>query len=589
MTAALMSFESIEPIGRVMSVDTMRVFVHVDDHELLKKVMVGNLIAVQGSTGHQFLISIVERITRLPGNIIEGSGAPDDETTPQPEQMQDTIRAILVGTYRSKDGDAGPSFKRGADSCPQIDQPCHLIQGINLTAFMGVLSQDVPEDKALRLGHFAIDPTAQAVADGDRFFQRHAAILGSTGSGKSYTVASILERANTLSHPNLLLLDMHGEYASLAKGRPNGYAEYFKIAGPGDLLDPKPHIIFLPFWLLNRDEILSMLLDRTDQNAPNQAMVFTKLVRENKQKKLHEEGRIEVEASFTVDSPIPYDLQSVITELDRLDNDREPGARAGSDRKGEWNGKLTRFLSRLRAKLEDRRYGFLFQPPSGTSSYDWMQDMAVNFLSTKEGSRPGIKVVDFSEVPADVLPTVVSVLARVLYDVQFWMRDESRTPVCLVCDEAHLYLPVRSDADAEAKRALDTFERIAKEGRKYGFSLLVVSQRPSDVSKTILSQCNNFIALRLTNEQDQSAVRSVMPDSMVGIADVLPLLDIGEAIILGDSILLPSRIKLDMPLVKPLSLTRNFWREWAERSSDSAAIRTAVECLRRQSRGTGRN
>ena len=589
MTAALMSFESTEPIGRVMSVDTMRVFIHVDDHELLKKVMVGNLIAVQGSTGHQFLISIVERITRLPGDVIEASGMPDDETAPQPEQMQDTIRAILVGTYRSKDGDAGPSFKRGADSCPQIDQPCHLIQGVNLTAFMGVLSQDVPEDKALRLGHFAIDPTAQAVADGDRFFQRHAAILGSTGSGKSYTVASILERANTLSHPNLLLLDMHGEYASLAKGQPNGYAEYFKIAGPGDLLDPKPHIIFLPFWLLNRDEILSMLLDRTDQNAPNQAMVFTKLVREHKQKKLHEEGRIEVEASFTVDSPIPYDLQSVINELDRLDNDREPGARAGSDRKGEWNGKLTRFLSRLRAKLEDRRYGFLFQPPSGTSSYDWMQDMAVNFLSTKEGNRPGIKVVDFSEVPADVLPTVVSVLARVLYDVQFWMRAESRTPVCLVCDEAHLYLPVRSDADAEAKRALDTFERIAKEGRKYGFSLLVVSQRPSDVSKTILSQCNNFIALRLTNEQDQSAVRSVMPDSMVGIADLLPLLDIGEAIILGDSILLPSRIKLDMPLAKPLSLTRNFWREWAERSSDSAAIRTAVECLRRQSRGTELN
>ena len=289
-----------------------------------------------------------------------------------------------------------------------------------------------------------------------------------------------------------------------------------------------------------------------------------------------------------MDSPIPYDLQSVINELDRLDNDREPGARAGSDRKGNGTGNLLVFLAVFAQSSKTVVMGS-FQPPSGTSSYDWMQDMAVNFLSTKEGNRPGIKVVDFSEVPADVLPTVVSVLARVLYDVQFWMRAESRTPVCLVCDEAHLYLPVRSDADAEAKRALDTFERIAKEGRKYGFSLLVVSQRPSDVSKTILSQCNNFIALRLTNEQDQSAVRSVMPDSMVGIADVLPLLDIGEAIILGDSILLPSRIKLDMPLAKPLSLTRNFWREWAERSSDSAAIRTAVECLRRQSRGTELN
>jgi len=588
MSTSVMSFEASNPIGRVMSVDTMRVFIHIDDHELLKKVMVGNLIAVQGSTGHQFLISIVERITRLPGDIIEASGAPDDETTPQPEQMQDTIRAILVGTYRSKDGDAGPSFKRGADSCPQIDQPCHLIQGVNLTAFMGVLSQDVPEDKALRLGHFALDSTAQAVADGDRFFQRHAAILGSTGSGKSYTVASILERANTLSHPNLLLLDMHGEYASIAKGKPNGYAEYFKIAGPGDLLDPKPHILFLPFWLLNREEMLSMLLDRNDDNAPNQAMRFTSLVFENKRAALENQNLADVLASFTVDSPVPYDLGLLVKALRDDDQAMVPGS-SGRDKQGPWHGKLTRFISRLEAKIMDRRYGFLFKPPAGTSNYAWLQDMAVKFLSTKEGDRPGIKVVDFSEVPADVLPTVVSVLARVLYDVQFWMQPSSRTPVCLVCDEAHLYLPVRSDADAVSKRALDTFERIAKEGRKYGFSLLVVSQRPSDVSRTILSQCNNFIALRLTNEQDQSAVKSVMPDSMAGIADVLPLLDIGEAIVLGDSILLPSRIKLDMPLAKPLSLTRNFWREWAKRSSDSEAIRTAVECLRRQSRGTELN
>jgi hypothetical protein len=236
--------------------------------------------------------------------------------------------------------------------------------------------------------------------------------------------------------------------------------------------------------------------------------------------------------------------------------------------------------------MADRRYGFLFQPPSETDIYEWLQQLAVTFLSTNEQKRSGIKVVDFSEVPADVLPTVVSVFARVLYDVQFWMLPVSRTPVCLICDEAHLYLPLRSDADSASKRALDTFERIAKEGRKYGFALLVVSQRPSDVSKTILSQCNNFIALRLTNEQDQSAVKSLMPDSMAGIADVLPLLDIGEAIVLGDAILLPSRIKLDKPKVTPLSLTKKFWSEWEEKNSDVTAIRAAVESLRRQSKIT---
>jgi len=587
MTSAAMSFNGHNPIGRVMSVDTMRVFIHIDDHELLKKVMVGNLIAIQGATGHQFLISIVERITRLPSDFIIADDAKDDETAPLQEDMQDTIRAILVGTYRIKDGDSGPSFKRGADSCPQIDQPSYLIQGPNLTAFMGVLSQDVAADKALRLGCFAIDPTAKAVADGDRFFQRHAAILGSTGSGKSYTVAALLERANTLSFPNIMLLDLHGEYASLAKDRDDGYAEYFKIAGPGDLDAPKPHSLFLPYWLLNREEMLSMLLDRSDDNAPNQAMQFTNSVFEQKRKMLEDLKLDDVLASFTVDSPVPYNLEAVKESL-RSDNQEMVPGSSGRDKQGPWYGKLTRFISRLEAKIADRRYGFLFQPPEDTESYGWLQILAESFLSTKTDDRSGIKVVDFSEVPSDILPTVVSVLARVLYDVQFWMQAEFRTPVCLVCDEAHLYLPVRSDADAAAKRALDTFERIAKEGRKYGFALLVVSQRPSDVSKTILSQCNNFIALRLTNEQDQSAVKSVMPDSMAGIADVLPLLDIGEAIVLGDSILLPSRIKLDKPKTTPLSLTKDFWREWGEKESDSAAIKAAVDSLRRQSKGSNK-
>ena len=583
MTNTVMSFEAQPPIGRVMSVDTMRVFVHIDDHELLKKVMVGNLIAIQGATGHQFLISIVERITRLPSDSLVEAQDPADETIPQTEVMQDTIRAVLVGTYRSRDGDSGPTFKRGADSCPQIDQACHLIQGLNLTAFMGVLSVDVPSDKALRLGHFAIDQTAEAVANGDRFFQRHAAILGSTGSGKSYTVASLLERANTLSHPNLLVFDMHGEYASLAKDQENGYTDYFKVAGPGDLSSPKAHSLFLPYWLLNREEMLSMLLDRSDDNAPNQAMRFTGLVLEAKRAALESINLTAVLASFTVDSPVPYDLNKVKDDLIADDQAMVAGS-SGRDKQGPWHGKLTRFISRLDAKTVDRRYGFLFQPPAEASNYAWLEDLAVKFLSAKSGSKPGIKIIDFSEVPSDILPTVVSVLARILYDVQFWMRSESRTPVCFVCDEAHLYLPVRADADAAAKRALDTFERIAKEGRKYGVALLVVSQRPSDVSKTILSQCNNFIALRLTNEQDQSAVKSVMPDSMAGIADILPLLDIGEAIVLGDSILLPSRIKLDMPKARPLSLTKNFWREWGDKSSDDTAIKAAVESLRRQSK-----
>lgn len=175
-------------------------------------------------------------------------------------------------------------------------------------------------------------------------------------------------------------------------------------------------------------------------------------------------------------------------------------------------------------------------------------------------------------------------LARLLYDIQFWMNANSRTPVTLLCDEAHLYLPVKDDADSVQRQALWSFERIAKEGRKYGFSLLVVSQRPSDVSRTIISQCNNFLALRLTNDSDQNVIKRLMPDSLAGLTAMLPLLDTGEALLLGDAVLLPTRIKLDQPQVKPDSAPRDFWKEWGSLNPDLDLLVTAVECLRSQSR-----
>ncbi len=224
----------------------------------------------------------------------------------------------------------------------------------------------------------------------------------------------------------------------------------------------------------------------------------------------------------------------------------------------------------------------MFMPPKAATNYGWLAQQVLRLLRSGDGS--GIKIVDFSEVPADVLPVVAGTLARLLYDVQFWMEAKARTPVTLLCDEAHLYLPVRDDADAVQRQALGAFERIAKEGRKYGFSLLVVSQRPSDVSRTILSQCNNFLALRLTNETDQGVIKRLMPDSLAALTSILPLLDTGEALLLGDAVLLPTRIKLDTPKIAPDSATRDFWREWGSAQPDAAAIAGAVEALRSQSR-----
>jgi hypothetical protein len=582
MTEAVLNFSEDDRLGRVAAVDTSRVLISVDAHHHMANVAVGNLIAIQGRTTREYLIGLVERATRSVTEKMLTEEADEEGNIPMGEAQEDFIKVVLIGTYRSVDGDQANTFKRGADAFPQVDRDCYWIAGPNLQGFMNLISQNVEEGERMRLGHFVADQTAVAIAHGDRFFQRHAAVLGSTGSGKSWAVALILERAASLKYPNLIVFDMHGEYAPLCEGE-NAIAQSFRVAGPGDLDEPDERCLFLPYWLLNREEMLAMILDRSDDNAPNQAARFTEHVRVLKEKMLNELGKTDVLPTFTVDSPIPYAANDLITLLNDDNTQRVEGAKAGTDKAGPWFEKLTRFIVRLKAKMEDRRYGFMFQPPAVATDYGWLANM-LGRLFAADGTGQGIKIIDFSEVPSDVLPIVTGVLARLLYNVQFWMEPESRHPLSIVCDEAHLYLPVRDAAEAAERRALDSFERIAKEGRKYGVSLLVVSQRPSDVSRTILSQCNNFLVLRLTNDQDQSVVRRLMPESMGGLVDILPLLDTGEALLLGDSILLPTRIRLDRPAKPPASATRQFWTEWAQKEPDPDAVARAVETLRRQTR-----
>ena len=585
MTEAALQFETVDRIGRVAAVDTSQVWIRSDDPSIVTRIGVGHLIAIQGATPREFLIGLTQRITRnTREDFVDTDGVLDVELD---EILLDTvpddmIRVVLVGTFRTVDGDRKNIFKRGADSLPCIEAECFYVQSGNLQRLMGLLGAELHENERLVLGHYLIDRESTAIASGDKFFQRHAAILGSTGSGKSWTVALLLERAGSLTHPNIIVLDMHGEYAPLSKAN-GGFAGGYRIAGPGDLDSPKEGVVFLPHWLLNHEEMLSMLLDRSEENAPNQASRFTKHVADLKEDTLRAAEKSEVLKTFTVDSPIPYRPSDLVQRLQE-DNTRKGVGVGGREIKGEWEGKLTRFITRLESKLKDRRYGFLYKSPAASLEYEWLEAQVLQFLGSTGDSTPGIKIVDFSEVPSDVLPVVVAVFARLLYDVQFWMSPDKRTPVSLICDEAHLYLPRREGADAVAQQSLQVFERIAKEGRKYGFSIVPVSQRPSDVSHTILSQCNNFLALRLTNDQDQSVIRRLMPDSLVGMTDVLPLLDTGEALVLGDAVLLPSRIRLAEPKIKPASATRNFWTDWGQVAPEAQAIRDAVEALRSQSR-----
>lgn len=582
MTNAALQFTEADRLGRVAAVDTSRVLISVEEHQHMTTIAVGNLVAIQGRTTNEFLIGLVEKATRTVTEKLLINETEEDGNIPTGETQEDFIKIVLIGTYRTIDGNTSNNFKRGADSFPQVDRDCFQVSGPNLQRFMNLLSSKVKEGERLTLGHFIADETAIAIANGDKFFQRHAAILGSTGSGKSWAVALMLERAAALKAPNLIVFDMHGEYSTLCQGTAP-IAEQYRIAGPGDLDAPDDHCLFLPYWLLNREEMLAMILDRSDDNAPNQAARFTEHVRALKEITLTALGKQDVLPTFTVDSPIPYSISDLLNLLNTDNIQRVDGAKAGTDKAGPWYDKLTRFIVRMNAKIDDRRCGFMFQPPQTCHAYDWLNTLLAQLFSAGDGKK-GVKIIDFSEVPSDVLPIVTGVLARLLYSVQFWMEPSSRHPLTIVCDEAHLYLPVRDAAEAAEKRALESFERIAKEGRKYGVSLLVVSQRPSDVSRTILSQCNNFLVLRLTNDQDQNVVKRLMPESMGGLTDILPLLDTGEALLLGDSILLPTRIRLDKPTIEPASATRQFWTEWATLEPKVDAVSKAVEALRRQTR-----
>ena len=199
-----------------------------------------------------------------------------------------------------------------------------------------------------------------------------------------------------------------------------------------------------------------------------------------------------------------------------------------------------------------------------------------------------IKVIDLSEVPSDMLSIVIGIVTRIVYDVQFWMTpqtNETRHPLAFICDEAHLYMPRdTSKMKAVENKSLEIFEKIAKEGRKYGVSLVIVSQRPAELNTTIISQCNNIISLKITNDRDKSAVSTMLTDSLIGLVDVLPNLDVGECIVIGDSIKLPTKIILDKPKEEPKSSTIDFWDRWYDGENTVFDIDSAINNLIQQSR-----
>lgn len=566
---SIFTYTPDELLGTVESVDTSMVIVKVENDDKLRGLQVNHLISIQSSRVGQHLIGLVSKIIRK-------SAYSDPSADIIPELGFNIIKVILIGTHFDRDGAKENVFRRSLSTVPTINAECHLIHGDRLKRFMQAISS-IPEGEdavSLQIGNYSIDEDATAWLNGNKLFQRQAVIVGSTGSGKSWCVAKILEQVAALKSADALLFDIHGEYSTLQGEN----FQHLKVAGPNDTI--QEGMLFLPYWLLTYEEMLSLMLDRSDSNAPNQAMMFSSAVIDGKKEFLRDADKTEMEANITLDSPIPYRLNKLLESLKAKDSEMVTGSRG--EKQGPYFGKLTRFIQRLETKQKDKRLNFMFCGDDSLLTYDYMAELCSKLMLPSNDGSNGVKIIDFSEVPSDILPLIVSLIARVIFSVQQWASTENRHPIAIFCDEAHLYIPANTEKSID-DASLVTFERISKEGRKYGIGLVVISQRPSEVNRTVLSQSNNFIAMRLTNVDDQSVVKKLLPDSLGDYAEMLPILDIGEALVVGDASLLPSRIRVSPPNLKPRSATIDFWDEWSKTSNEIDIV-AAIESLRKQSK-----
>lgn len=380
-------FRDEEALGKVASVDTTNVIVEVENVDQLKRLQVNHLAVLQSSRPGQHLIGLITQVTRKRGiEDIINDGINDHASE------LNLCRIALIGTMLDRDGEKENVFRRTLESVPEIDANCFSLESENLTGFMRTLSSVSADGNALTLGKYTLDEHAVAYLNGNKFFQRHAFIGGSTGSGKSWTTAKIIEQMSGLTTANAIVFDLHGEYSPLV----GQGIQHFKVAGPADVEAKKTigdGVLYLPYWLLSYEALVSMFVDRSDQNAPNQAMIMAREINQAKQRYLEENGQQDVLKHFTVDSPVPFDLDVLMGRLNGINVEMVPGAKVGTEKQGDFFGKLARMISRLENKISDRRLGFMFNGGRDVLDFTWLEKFTTAVLgSTDENGKAGIKV-----------------------------------------------------------------------------------------------------------------------------------------------------------------------------------------------------
>ncbi len=539
-------------IGRIVSVTGSKAIVLLDPSQAssvasnTQRPEMGTLLAIEQS--RTVVLAIVSALS-----------------VPVPDQREGETEIWiaelgLVGElWKARDDKIG-SFNRGVTIYPLLGDRVRVATKAELElAFCGDMQN------AVRVGCIRQDQTIPAMVRVDDLLGKHFAILGTTGTGKSCTTALIL-RAILNSNPaaHIVLLDPHNEYAT-------AFAEWGEVVSPRNMQ--------LPYWLLTFEELIEVLIGDQD-GRKSEIEILQELIPLAKSR--YSSGRDKQAAAlrrgvldpgrFTVDTPVPYrtsDLTSLIDErMGKLENkkDLQP---------------YRSLRTRLDMMSQDPRYAFMF---GQLTVFDNMAQILGRVFRVPVNTKP-ITILELTGLPTEIVNVVVSVICRMTFDFALW--GEGNVPVTLVCEEAHRYVPANPAAGFEpCKRAI---AKIAKEGRKYGASLCIVTQRPAEIDPTILSQCNTIFALRMSNDRDQAIVSSAVSDTGSGLLEFLPALGQREAIAFGDGVALPVRIKFD-ELAKsnlPRSSTARFTEKWQKSIGDDGFLDQLVERWRASGAGAG--
>lgn len=508
--------------------------VTIGDEDILVG-QIGSYVAIRQNAVH--IVAIVTRMSEQEALASPTIETPGEETARLPFAKR-TARLTPIGSVRT-DG----HFDRGVGQYPTTGAEVHAIGSGDIAKMF-----DRFQSKGFSVGTVAMHPSLKVCLDPSNLFGRHFAILGQTGSGKSWTVAALVQRTvAVMPRAHIIILDLHGEYCWKREDGARHYAFDDAIVRHVDARD-----LEIPYWLMTYAELCDLLIDRTEQAAHNQTAFFRETLRQLREREKTPLGLNRI----TVDTPVYFSLDELIATVRAKNTEMVPGAT--KPKQGDMFGDFDRFLVRLESRMNDVRYDFLLKPKVRTNSAS-LVGMLRDFVGLGT-QKAAVTVIDLSSVPFDVRPTVAAQVGRLAFEFNYWNPGYREFPILLMCEEAHAYIPRASDSQFAGSRK--SMERIAKEGRKYGVGLAVVSQRPHEVSETVLAQCGTFVCLRITNPDDQSYVRSLVPESEGDLVSVLAGLGRGEALVLGEAVPLPTRLQFDRPVPTPNSNDVDFYNQW---------------------------